>query len=97
NTAANIASLGGKAILLGLVGEDAHGQEFQDLAHAAGIAFLPVRDGRPTIKKTRLMGQRQQLLRLDYEEIHPISSGTEKVILATFRRQLAEAGIVVVS
>jgi D-beta-D-heptose 7-phosphate kinase / D-beta-D-heptose 1-phosphate adenosyltransferase len=97
NTAANIASLGGKAVLIGLIGEDAHGREFQELTVAAGIEFLPVRDGRPTIKKTRLVGQRQQLLRLDYEETHSISSGTEKSILSVFRQYLAGAEMVVLS
>ena len=97
NTAANVASLGGKAILIGLTGEDTHGKEFKELTDAKGIVLSDVHDGRPTMKKIRLLGQRQQLLRLDYEETHPISAGTEKSILVSFRRHLKDASLVVLS
>jgi D-beta-D-heptose 7-phosphate kinase / D-beta-D-heptose 1-phosphate adenosyltransferase len=95
NTAANVASLGGKAILVGLIGEDAHGREFREITAALGIELDPIHDGRPTMKKIRLLGQRQQLLRLDYEETHDISGGTEKAVLAAFRRHLPKASMVV--
>lgn len=97
NTAANVASLGGKAVLVGLLGEDAHGREFREITDALGIELAPVHDGRPTMKKIRLLGQRQQLLRLDYEETHTVSSGTEKAIMAAFRRHLPRASLVVLS
>lgn len=97
NTAANVASLGGKAILIGLTGDDAHGKEFHELCAEKGIEALPVHDGRPTSKKIRLLGQRQQLLRMDYEETHYISAGTEKVILAQFRARLPGISMVVLS
>lgn len=97
NTAANVASLGGKAVLVGLLGQDSHGREFRDITEARGIVLEAVHDGRPTMKKIRLLGQRQQLLRLDYEETHAISGGTEKAILAAFRRHLPAASMVVLS
>ncbi len=97
NTAANVASLGGRAVLVGLLGQDAHGREFRDLADTLGIELAAVHDGRPTMKKIRLLGQRQQLLRLDYEETHAIAAGTEAAILAAFRRRLPEASLVVLS
>ncbi len=97
NTAANIASLGGKTHLIGLIGEDSHGEEFQELALRQGIRLTGIKDGRPTIKKTRLLGQRQQLLRLDYEETHPIDPATEKKILQAFQEQLPQAQVVVIS
>lgn len=95
NTAANIASLGGRVTLIGLIGEDAGGDLFQKAAGAAGIRFLPVKEGRPTIRKTRLLGQRQQLLRLDYEETHDIGSATEATILALFEKEVEGAQMVV--
>jgi D-beta-D-heptose 7-phosphate kinase/D-beta-D-heptose 1-phosphate adenosyltransferase len=97
NTAANVASLGGKAILVGLLGDDAHGREFQEITDSRGIVLAAVRDGRPTAKKIRLLGQRQQLLRLDYEETHAIAAATETSILAAFRKHLPEAAMVVLS
>lgn len=97
NTAANVASLGGRAVLIGLLGDDAHGREFEEITDRFGIALAPVRDGRPTAKKIRLVGQRQQLLRLDYEETHAIGSATEGAILTAFRKHLPEAKMVVLS
>lgn len=97
NTAANIASLSGKAILVGIVGEDFHGAQFNELVKSLGIDFIPIQDGRPTMRKTRLVGQGQQLLRLDYEETPEISATTENEILSAFRKQLPDVGLIILS
>ncbi|MEO6097532.1 MAG: bifunctional heptose 7-phosphate kinase/heptose 1-phosphate adenyltransferase [Fibrobacteria bacterium] len=97
NTAANVASLGAKAVLIGIAGDDWHGTRFDELAESQGIAFEAVRDGRPTMRKTRLVGQGQQLLRLDYEDTPTISDATAKIIMTAFRKHLPQAGIVVLS
>ncbi len=97
NTAANVASLGGKAILIGLIGQDFHGELFENLVKASGIGFHAIRDGRPTMRKTRLVGQGQQLLRLDYEETPNISSETENEILSAFRKHLPSTRLIVLS
>ncbi|HLP41994.1 MAG TPA: bifunctional heptose 7-phosphate kinase/heptose 1-phosphate adenyltransferase [Fibrobacteria bacterium] len=97
NTAANVASLGGGCTLIGLIGQDTHGREFKEITDSRGIDLVPIHDGRPTMKKIRLLGQRQQLLRLDYEETHGISAATEKAILDAFRIRLGEVSLVVLS
>jgi D-beta-D-heptose 7-phosphate kinase / D-beta-D-heptose 1-phosphate adenosyltransferase len=97
NTAANVASLGGRAILIGIAGDDWHGIRFGELVKDSGIEFVLIKDGRPTMRKTRLVGQGQQLLRLDYEETPTVSDATAAIILAAFRKQLPQAGIVVLS
>jgi D-beta-D-heptose 7-phosphate kinase/D-beta-D-heptose 1-phosphate adenosyltransferase len=98
NTAANIASLGGKPVLFALHNPgDGAGKSFNALCAGAGITVEPFEDGRPTLVKTRLVGQRQQLLRLDHEDTRPISAATEQAVLAAFRRHLKDAGAVVLS
>lgn len=97
NTAANIASLGGKTVLLGIVGDDFHGKQFGDLVENLGIDFVPIKDGRPTMRKTRLVGQGQQLLRLDYEETPNISEATANEILIAFRKYLPTVGMIILS
>ena len=97
NTAANIASLGGKAILIGLIGEDTGGTEFRTLCAHQGLEFHAVSDDRPTIRKTRVMGQRQQLLRLDREQTHSVLAEAEGRILGLFLENLGAADIVVLS
>ncbi len=96
NTAANIASLGGKAVLIGLVGQDAGGETFHALMKQHGVRVVAVHDGRPTMMKTRLVGSRQQLLRLDREETQAISPATEDQILAAFSQELPQCSMVVV-
>ena len=97
NTAANVASLGAKAILIGISGDDWHGKHFSDLVASLGIKYEAVRDGRPTMRKTRLVGQGQQLLRLDYEETPTVDAKGAAAILAAFRKHLPAAGMIVVS
>jgi D-beta-D-heptose 7-phosphate kinase / D-beta-D-heptose 1-phosphate adenosyltransferase len=47
--------------------------------------------------KTRLVGQQQQLLRLDREETRDVSSETEAAVLTAFRTALTKAAAVVLS
>lgn len=97
NTAANVASLGAKAVLIGISGDDWHGREFKALAKRSGIVYERVHDGRPTMRKTRLVGQGQQLLRLDYEETPDAGPEASAAILAAFRKHLPAAAMVVLS
>lgn len=97
NTAANVASLGAKAVLIGISDDDFHGRQFEGLVADLGIAYERVRDGRPTMRKTRLVGQGQQLLRLDYEETPTADAKTSAAILAAFRKHLPACGMVVLS
>src|SRR5262249_29188140 len=71
NTAANIVSLGGCATLVALVGQDEGGRTLVDCARQAGVDLRAIDHGRATLRKTRVVSQQQQIVRLDYEEIHP--------------------------
>jgi D-beta-D-heptose 7-phosphate kinase / D-beta-D-heptose 1-phosphate adenosyltransferase len=97
NTAANVASLGAHAVLIGIDGDDWHGARFRELMETSGIRFESIRDGRPTMRKTRLVGQGQQLLRLDYEETPTVDATASGAILSAFRKHLPACGIVVLS
>jgi D-beta-D-heptose 7-phosphate kinase/D-beta-D-heptose 1-phosphate adenosyltransferase len=104
NTAANIASLGGKPVLFCLLGaHDEKGEPdrerlaFNALAKGFGIEVKGFSDGRPTGSKTRIMGQRQQLLRLDREDVRPIASELESEILQAVERVLPTVSAVVIS
>jgi D-beta-D-heptose 7-phosphate kinase/D-beta-D-heptose 1-phosphate adenosyltransferase len=69
NVANNIVSLGGRAVLIGLVGHDVAGETLSELsARRRGIsAALVTTDARPTICKTRLVAAGQQVVRVDEE------------------------------
>ena len=84
-------------MLIGLIGDDGAGARVRALCEEARIGFHPILDGRPTSRKARVIGQRQQLLRLDYEETHAVSERTEAALLDQFQRCLPSASIVVIS
>jgi len=70
NVAHNIAALGGKPALVGLVGADAAARALRDRLSAAGISgrWLVELEGRPTTEKVRIVTERhQQVARIDYE------------------------------
>jgi D-beta-D-heptose 7-phosphate kinase/D-beta-D-heptose 1-phosphate adenosyltransferase len=97
NTAANVASLGGHAELITLVGTDAAGEELIRLCEDTGIKVGAVREPRSTPRKARVIGQQQQLVRLDFEEGHPIDRETEREVLQRIEERVMECDIVVVS
>ena len=67
NVAANIASLGGKVSLLGIVGKDEFGLKFRQTLKKYSIKAKLVTSSNPTITKQRIVVSQQQLLRLDRE------------------------------
>ena len=99
NVAQNIAALGARAVLVGMVGADAAAAEIgQILADSPGVtARLIVAPDRPTTVKTRFMSGAHQLLRLDEEVSLPASADIERQVLAAFDAALATAGAVVIS
>ena len=68
NVAVNLAALGAKTSLVGVVGKDAAADSLGGILGARGIdcAFATA-DDRPTITKTRVQSRGQQLIRLDEE------------------------------
>ena len=80
NAAANVVSLGGKPILIGLAGADPNGKLLSDRLTEMGvdIANIVSDDSLSTTTKVRVVaGQhyaaRQQVIRIDYENSVPIS------------------------
>ena len=67
NVAANIASLGGKVSLLGIIGKDEFGLKFRQTLKKYSIKAKLVTSSNPTITKQRIVVSQQQLLRLDRE------------------------------
>jgi D-beta-D-heptose 7-phosphate kinase/D-beta-D-heptose 1-phosphate adenosyltransferase len=96
NTAANIVALGGRATLIAHVGSDEGGATLRGCAADARVELLAVDHGLPTLRKTRVVGQHQQIVRLDYEDIQPaatVAIDIEQLVAA----QVASCDIVVIS
>jgi D-beta-D-heptose 7-phosphate kinase/D-beta-D-heptose 1-phosphate adenosyltransferase len=97
NTAANVASLGGRATLAGLVGDDAAGGEVERLCREAGIELVPLLDGRSTTRKVRVVSRQQQLLRIDYEDVHPLREPGAGSLRQALPALVSKSDVVVVS
>ena len=69
NVALNIAALGARVSLVGVIGNDSAGHLLKSRLDTAGIfSSLQVSMAKPTITKLRVMSRHQQLLRMDFEE-----------------------------
>jgi D-beta-D-heptose 7-phosphate kinase / D-beta-D-heptose 1-phosphate adenosyltransferase len=70
NVARQLAALGARVSLAGVVGADSAGETLLRLCEAAGIdtRAVPNVPERPTTRKLRVLGHSQQLLRLDWED-----------------------------
>jgi D-beta-D-heptose 7-phosphate kinase/D-beta-D-heptose 1-phosphate adenosyltransferase len=97
NTAANIVSLGGRATLVALIGDDEAGATLQACAADAGVDLLAVPSGSTTLRKTRVVGQHQQIVRLDYEDVRHADDAVTARILQAFDQSLDDCDIVVIS
>ena len=73
NTAANLASLGAKVTVAGICGDDPEAATLRTLLGQEGIRTLIATDNsRSTTSKSRVIAQRQQLLRIDEENTETI-------------------------
>ncbi len=80
NVAANIAALGADDLLLGVCGEDLFAQEIANLKnHGNRMVRCPA---NRTIVKTRVISQRQQIVRIDREETIHLSPEIERKMVA---------------
>ena len=104
NAAVNVAALGAKSVLLGVVGVDAAGKELNEKLRAAGVSnesVLQSERWRTTTKTRILAGQphapRQQVIRIDYENDDAVSEELQNELAGNLRQVLRNADAVIVS
>ena len=99
NVARNVAALGGRAVLIGVIGRDAPGEEARALVkRESDIEDRLVLDsGRPTSLKTRFVSAGQQLLRVDDEVSAPVAGDVETALVAAVARAAVGAGAILLS
>lgn len=97
NVARNLRALDAPCQLLGVVGEDNAGDELRELLDQQGIetAGLLVDAGRPTTLKTRIVAQRQQVVRFDREGTDTLSGEMVKRLLEYFDEMLSHVSAII--
>lgn len=99
NVAMNIAALGGRVRLAGIIGKDEFGKKLCALARKNRLAVdgVFIDDSRPTTVKTRIIAHNQQVVRADREKRDSLSSGLQRKMLAYVARMLPSTDAVVIS
>lgn len=92
NVALNVRALGGIPILCSVTGRDEDGELLQHILpendiSAEGIMASP---GRRTTVKTRILGNNQQMLRIDREDAHDLTHEEAQFFLQKVLRLLTE-------
>jgi D-beta-D-heptose 7-phosphate kinase/D-beta-D-heptose 1-phosphate adenosyltransferase len=98
NAAANIQALGGVTTLVGVVGQDDTAGIVRERLAQQGIGQALVTDlDRPTIQKTRLVAQGQQIVRVDRERRHPVADEIAAAVRRAIDTGMRDAHAVVIS
>lgn len=97
NVANNIASLGGHTLLCGTIGHDFFGKEIERISRQKNIRTVLLKTLCPTITKARIIGGKQQIVRVDYEDKAAISSTNKRLLKETIHASLPEYDILVIS
>ena len=88
NVANNLAALGAKVRLVGVVGDDDAGKRVLALCKELGIdiAGIAVSANRPTTRKTRIVAHNQQVVRADREVSGALDARAKARVLESLRR-----------
>jgi D-beta-D-heptose 7-phosphate kinase/D-beta-D-heptose 1-phosphate adenosyltransferase len=99
NVAANLKALGAEPLLVGTLQRDAAGERLMGILARMGIARdgLVLDPSRPTIIKTRVIGQTQQMLRIDREEAAALEGAVIADLAERLTRLIPECGALIVS
>lgn len=103
NAAANVASLGGVPILIGLVGNDVNGDALLESLRRANVGLDTIsRSSTTTTTKIRVLaGQnyspKQQVIRIDYENDADIGANVRSALIGNLRNASDGAHAIVIS
>ena len=99
NVLLNMISLGAEVAAIGRVGVDAAGEQMLLALEAEGVGVEGILSQKdyPTPVKNRLIAEAQQILRVDFESVVPLSSSLEQTILRKLPFLLHQAQIIAIS
>jgi D-beta-D-heptose 7-phosphate kinase/D-beta-D-heptose 1-phosphate adenosyltransferase len=99
NVAANVASLGGRPRLVGVIGDDEAGRELVAELGRRGIEpdHLVVEARRSTTVKTRVVAVSQHVVRVDEEDRHPVEGASSTQLGERVAALLDGVSVVVLS
>ncbi len=98
NVARNLTALGVATELFAVIGQDAAGENLRTLLTQAAVNCrgLHIHPQRPTSIKTRIIANRQQVVRVDREAPTDLGAAASETLLASLKRRLSAADAVIV-
>lgn len=99
NVACNLLALGASVAIVGVVGDDEAGRSLASMLaeRGADVTGLVVDGDRPTTRKTRILAQSQQVLRVDREQTGVLGGGVSASLLDQVAARLADSEAVLIS
>jgi len=99
NVAANIRSMGGVPVPIGVIGDDTEGRKLREMFRSmnAPTGGLVVDTGRPTSVKTRIIAHHQQVCRTDREDRTPLSGSLQMKAVEKFKKAIKTSDAVIIS
>ncbi|NLH50221.1 MAG: D-glycero-beta-D-manno-heptose-7-phosphate kinase [Myxococcales bacterium] len=99
NVANNLRALGARVALAGVIGDDAIGNHLRTMlqGNAIDTAALAADGKRPTIIKTRVVAQNQQVVRVDWENADALTADQRRRLLDAIAARLPELDAIIVS
>lgn len=98
NVANNVAALGGKVDLVGVIGNDDRGGILKSEMSQRNIVIdgIFIDNTRPTVLKTRVIAHKQQVVRIDKEVISPLSNRIISKIVAYVKKRIKDIDILII-
>jgi rfaE bifunctional protein kinase chain/domain len=99
NVVNNVLAMSARSHVYGVVGRDEAGERLTSGLAAAGadVSGIVIDPTRPTTRKTRVVAQEQQVVRIDREDVSPIDGETERAMLAQIASRLPNVDAVLLS
>jgi rfaE bifunctional protein kinase chain/domain len=97
NVVLNLASLGATVLAIGRIGADSEGTLLKTHLSEADTTALLVEPGYRTPVKNRLIADSQQLLRIDFETISPLSPSLEEQLIQELPALISDIDVIAIS
>lgn len=97
NVANNLNKLKTNVMLVGIAGNDNNGKLLASILNDEGIETDVVKGENPTVTKIRIIGEHQQICRLDVEQDTPMTARVKQGLHETIAKQIREHNLVVIS
>ncbi len=97
NVVLNLLALGGTVFAMGRIGTNFEAEQLKNHLSQSDTSALFVEKGYNTPVKNRLIADHQQLLRIDFETLAPLSSALEEMCIKRLKTLLAQVQVVAIS